>query len=302
MKIRQSECFSLKWACLVSVFFLSFLVAASAYGEVSADRSSSLAFMGGGGSDSDDVFPMLQTRLHVEYSYVLNATGAANGDRGAVFAIDPQTGRPFVAWSWFDGSDYEVVISQWGGSGWTAKEIVTDNAVDDLDPSIAFGADGSCKVSWWRPGSGGEVWYRDKVVGGTWAGEERVSAQVEVGSRPSVVEHQLSTRVAYQIENGGITEIRAASRNGEWQSELIATTAYLGPAGDGDIDVEVHSRGDRLWIDWVDAAGQLAFTVYDAAGDTWSVPQSRSYSVLPGEREVDARGRARVSIRLEVLD
>jgi len=82
--------------------------------------------------------------------------------------------------------------------------------------------------------------------------------------------------------------------------DLVASTFFAGPAGDGDIDVQVHARDDTLWADWVDAEGIMGWTIYDPATGDWSLTNYEPYSWTPEDGEPIAREMARVRIRMLV--
>ena len=287
---------------LSSLALVGLLSMPAGIAEVSAGRNGAApGILMAGGPDPDPTFDII--RVHIDPSLILNATGKDNGDYGPAFAINPVTGNPEVAWAWWDGTDYEIALSRWTGSGWSAWEILTDNAVDDLDPSITIDPAGTRRVSWWRAGSPPQVWLLERFAGGgDWAPEERVTQVVEDGSRPGVVAVSGLVRVAYQREGSGVREVVVSTREGTWQPEVLATTSYMGPGGDGDIDVVAHQRGTTVWVDWVTADGMLAYRVYDPQTDTWSPEQTQSYSWDPGagESEYWARETARTLIRRNI--
>ena len=94
-----------------------------------------------------------------------------------------------------------------------------------------------------------------------------------------------------------------ATRSTGWTDELVASTAYAGPAGDGDIDVRIHALAGHLWVEWIDAEGSLAFSEWDGAADTWGAARHETYTwgEATGETEPVARERARARIRMRVL-
>ncbi|MDQ7005991.1 MAG: hypothetical protein Q9Q40_02040 [Acidobacteriota bacterium] len=257
--------------------------------------------MAGGGGSGADPFPVFDIiRIDIDPALILNATGAGNGDYGPSFAIDPVTGDPEVAWAWWDGNDYEIALSRWTGGSWSPWEILTDNAVDDLEPALTIDAAGTRRVSWWRSGSEPQVWLLERFVGDeVWTPEERVTRVVEGGSRPGVVALSGVVRVAYQREGAAVREVVVSTRDGAWQPEVLAVTGYQGPGGDGDIDVVAHRKGTTLWVDWIDAEGVLAYRVYDPHTNTWGVRQTQVYSwdTASGETEYWARESARALIR-----
>lgn len=256
------------------------------------------------GSDDSHPWPVWAiVRLHINASLALNADGDGQGDGPAAFAINPTTGQPEVVWAWSDGQDHELALSRWDGAGWTAPELLTANGVEDLDPALAIDAEGVRHISWWRAGSPAQVWYLRLPAGQGGDPEELVSHPVRLGERPGVVRWSGLVRVAYQDEEAGLTHVVVARKDGSsWVREALAETAYQGPLGDGDIDVQVHAAGAWLWVDWVSGAGELAYRVYEPGTSSWSAAAYESYQWDPeaGETEVLAREGARVRIRLQV--
>ena len=261
------------------------------------------SFLATSGGEHPDPFPGWRpVRQNADASLMLNSSGDDNGDGPAAFAIDPATGNPVVTWAWWDGSDYEIVLSRWTGSEWSAREQLTDNALDDEDPAITVTADGGIRVTWWRTENGHRtVWYRDLAL--EEASAEEVTPLPRAGSRPGVANWEGDVKVAFQHEESGVREVRVATRSTGWTDELVASTAYAGPAGDGDIDVRIHALAGHLWVDWVDADGQLAWSEWDAVAGTWSTPAHEAYTwdAAAGESEPVARERARARIRMHVV-
>jgi len=48
------------------------------------------------------------------------------------------TGLPWVAWSAYDGRDYEIYISHWNGRAWSKEQSTTHNEESDSSPALAF--------------------------------------------------------------------------------------------------------------------------------------------------------------------
>jgi len=242
-------------------------------------------------------------RQDVDPSLVLNASGDDNGDGPAAWAIDPATGNPVVAWAWWDGSDHEIVLSRWNGSEWTSWDHLTDNDLDDVDPAITVADDGTVRLTWWRTENGHRtVWFRDLSLRDGSA--EEVTPLPRAGSRPGIAPWNGDIKVAFQREEAGVRDVRVATRSTGWSDELVASTGYAGPAGDGDIDVEIHALAGHLWVDWIDAEGQLAWSEWDGSEGAWGPVRHEPYSWGgdTGESEPVARDRARARIRMHVLD
>jgi len=291
---------SLSWFLAVCLFLVPLAVAEVSVGEDGIHPG--ILFAGGDDGSGVPTFDIIRT--HLDPGLILNATGDANGDGAPAFGMNSVTGAPEVVWAWWDGNDHEIVVSRWLETGqWSEWEILTDNDVEDFDPSISIDGQGTRRVSWWRAGTPDQVWFTEQSVGtDSWSGEERVTLVVEAGLLPSVIEQSGLVRVAYQRQAGEGSEIVVSTREGGWQASVISATSYAGPAGDGDIDVQIHVRDGKIWTDWVDGDGVLAFSVLDAQTDTWSTPQTEPYFYDPGlgETEYWEREGARVRIRRRV--
>jgi len=57
-------------------------------------------------------------------------------------------GNLWVAWSRYDGKDYEIYLSRWDGRAWLKEIKTTDNEANDIFPAIQVGPEGQPLVSW----------------------------------------------------------------------------------------------------------------------------------------------------------
>jgi len=294
-----------KLAVATVVLALLLPLVAQVRAEVSVDarRSAPALFLGGGDNgDLGDPYPQWAViRQGVDPGLVLNTSGDDNGDGPPSWAIDPASGNPVVAWARWDGHDHEIVYSRWTGSGWSDSVPVTDDDLDDVDPALAVAPDGTLRLAWWRTENGHRtVWFRD--LGQEGATAEEVTPLPRAGSRPGIALHGGDVKVAFQREEAGTREVRVASRDASWADELVATTSYAGPGGNGDIDVRVHSVAGHLWVDWIDADGQLAWSERDPATGAWGPVEHEpcAWGGTTGDSEPVARERARARIRMRV--
>ena len=60
----------------------------------------------------------------------------------------------------------------------------------------------------------------------------------------------------------------------------------------GKVRPEVHSASGRIWVDWVDAANEMAWTRHDSQGQ-WEPARYEPYSSTE-EREYLVRGAIRL--------
>lgn len=66
-------------------------------------------------------------------------------------ALRSGRGSIWLAWSGYDGQDFEIFLTRWGGRGWSAALQMTRNEENDLYPALGFGQDDLPIVSWMRP-------------------------------------------------------------------------------------------------------------------------------------------------------
>jgi len=89
----------------------------------------------------------------------LNPDGDLTGDLWPAIIENPlNLNHPWVLWSRFNGTDYDLVWSQWLGSGaWNEIDWLESSpgvVGDDLDPSLALDGEGRPYTVWWRDESG----------------------------------------------------------------------------------------------------------------------------------------------------
>lgn len=281
-------------------------------GFFSAERASSA------GGEDPGAWPLWRPfRAHLSPDLQLNPEGEANGDGPAGFAIDPRNGRAAVVWSWFDGADYEAVISEWNGEFWTPFQRLTDNLTDDLDPRIEIAPDRRRIVTFWRSGGGAdgpdEVWQIERLPGADfWSEPALVTEPIENGRHSDVTWHEDGgTYVAYQSGDGlapwqVVVAWRFDGEPGFAQRLPVADSDYHGEIGTeplvADVAVRIHSREGRLWVDWLQDDVLMGYSVYQGPGQ-WSPPEYLEYRHLVDRAGSFSAGldMARQSVRWRVL-
>ncbi|UCF66152.1 MAG: hypothetical protein JSV80_10125 [Acidobacteriota bacterium] len=271
----------------------------------------------GGSGDDPTPWPSWQLqRQTLNRRQVLNLNGDLNGDGQPAFALHPVSALADVIWAWFDGNDYEIVISRWTGTEWTAWRQLTDNEIDDLDPRVTFDRQGSRRIVWWRPAliDSDAIWYSEQldVASDLWSEPERITPYPDTGQRPDIAVHQNADEIvawaAYEVlqpASASPRRVLVAERTASgWLSQRIgpSPTADLGPVN-GDLAVRLHSRNGKLWVEWIDGQAAMAYSVYEPAAASWSDPSTIDYSderQLAGNEEI-AREMARQRIRQRVL-
>jgi hypothetical protein len=125
-----------------------------------------------------------------------------------------------------------------------------------------------------------------------WTAPVQVSEPGEIATRPSGVFHNGLLRVTYEIHDQGLgtapRRIALATRVAEeFFSQTVAVTQHAGPNWP-----EVHSAGGRMWVDWIDAGGEMAWIRQPAAG------QWESVELVPfaGNEERDYHVRGRIAV------
>jgi hypothetical protein len=174
----------------------------------------------------------------------------------------------------YDGQDFEVVWSEKVSGVWQDVTL-TDNAVSDTCPRLAFFPDGSTGVSWIEDGS--TVVYRGRDAAGVW---QATTARASSGSGTIgfawLSVHGNSARVVWaETCSAGQCIVAGGGDPGPWPQSLvtsmIASTAYSGSIG-----AEVHSDSGHLWAVWVHDGDELGYSEHGASG--WGSVLYESYS------------------------
>jgi hypothetical protein len=197
-----------------------------------------------------------------------------------------------AAWS---GSNYNVRYTQVTPDGeQRASTLLTTNTANDNDPRIDSTPTGDAIVVWWRDAKVDAVIYRKrKLDSGVWGPERVVGRTTESGSHPRIVLSNGVPWVAYQIQNSKTRSIGASIIDSDPEPFLrviIGTTTFT-----GDLDIQIESELDHLWVTWIDNATSVGFSEYDSQTGLWSLPRYESFA---GETVTAARER----IRENVLD
>lgn len=89
--------------------------------------------------------------------HALNPRGDGSGDLWpAISEPDSAPHHPWVVWSRFTGTDYDLVWSRWSKGGWHPTRLVELEAEtgNDLDPDMAFDGQGRPFLVWSREEDG----------------------------------------------------------------------------------------------------------------------------------------------------
>jgi hypothetical protein len=103
---------------------------------------------------------------------VLNPEGAANGDGPPSIVSIPALGLNVVAWSRNSPNGFDIVMSRFDGTGWTAPQVIVGvPGVDELDPALIAAADGTLHLFYWVSGPSPQVFYTSAPAGTATFGE-----------------------------------------------------------------------------------------------------------------------------------
>jgi hypothetical protein len=223
---------------------------------------------------------------------ILNPQGATNGDGRPSTAYNVVTSLPLVAWAKNSASGYDVVISRFEGGAWTVPAVVAGTSDDELDPQLVVDpADGTVHLFWWVASAVPHVLHAEAPADvSSWSAPEVVSQPSEVAVRPAATIRGTTLWVAYEVHAtalGGTPRqiVVASGDGGTWSSEVVGTTLH-----DSDNRVGIHAGIDRLWIEWIDDDGEMAWS--RSFGPAWE-PIATEPFVSVEDREVFVRGRIR---------
>jgi hypothetical protein len=230
---------------------------------------------------------------------VLNPEGATNGDGMPSVAFSPVLGMAAVAWAKNSPNGFDVVISRYDGTDWTVPQVVVGApGVNELDPELLVGPDGSLHLFYWVDGSSPRVFYTSAPAGSiNWSTPIPVSPPGQVTLRPAGAFFGGVLRVVYEVHEFGYGNsprqvVIARYESGTFITEVVAMTNYT-----GEVRPQVHSHGGKLWVDWIDTettghSGELAWTRIDPQGQ-WEPISFQPYDGIE-EREFLVRGSARM--------
>ena len=141
----------------------------------------------------------------------LNPSGDDTGDLWPFIAENPINGRlPWVVWSHFDGSDFELVWSRWTDAGWSAISPVASpgDPEDALAPMVSFDPTGRPHLVWLSAGDGPKSVFLSIFLTTRWMIPFRVSDPGEDATDPVVAVLSDGTiEVGYATPIGEITKM-----------------------------------------------------------------------------------------------
>lgn len=186
--VRAAGCAALVAVCL------SFGAPAPARAEVAAETDADGAYRRTIvlGNASDKNFRVWHVTRAADHTVPLNPSGDLNGDLWPVVLEVPHDDRrPWVVWSRFNGSDYDLAWSRWQeNGGWTDVAWVTLAPAmpgNDLTPNLDHGpSDGRPYVVWTNDTGGAREVYLSIFLSTRWMQPYRVSDVGEDATYPTV--------------------------------------------------------------------------------------------------------------------
>lgn len=223
---------------------------------------------------------------------VLNESGAQRGD-GPPTVLGTPGGVCAVAWAKRNPGGYDVVLSRFVDGAWQAEETLANSAIDELDPVFVTLPDGSVRLIYWEAGPVPRILARTASPDlSAWTAAEVVSEPGVQSARPAAVIHDGALWIVYEVHQAGSDtaprQVVAARFTGTgWQREVLAVSWAEQP-----LHPEIHSRSGQLWIDWIDAPGQVLWLRRELPG-SWTTIGNVPYTTEL-ERDYFARGTVRV--------
>jgi hypothetical protein len=213
-----------------------------------------------------------------------------SGDDWNIVA-NPVTDGPEAVWSSTLGGQGPSVVhySSLDAEGWAPSFTLGVLAPGSTAPELVFDDSGGRRVVW--ESEAGEILLRSLPPSGReWSDEVVISESGEGGSRPRAAVHVGMTFVAYEVDGPYGRSVRASKMDSEGNVER---TLLSQPNLESMLEVEIHEKDARLWIDWIESGTHIGFRVWSENG--WS-----PLSLEPYEGAVDLKS-ARDRVRERVL-
>jgi hypothetical protein len=236
----------------------------------------------------------------IESRILLNPGGHQNGDGPPSIAQSSSGGFPIVAWSRNSPAGYDVVVSAFRGGVWSEPEVIADSSSDELDPALVVDSlTGAVHLLYWVSDPEARVMIRTASADlASWSAPTRVSLLGESAKRPTGVMHVDELRVIYesQFPDGA----------GESRELVLATQTAVGFVTEAVTSINldelagpsrpvINAIGQRLWVEWIDSVGDIAWTTRVADGP-WEGSNHENFSDME-ERDYAIPQRIRAAIR-----
>jgi hypothetical protein len=213
--------------------------------------------------------------------------------------LHPRTRMPIVAWPRRTAAGYDIVVSRFTGGAWSAPEVVSGGDSDVLDASLTVDpASGDVHLFYRRGADTPHIEHRQAAAEAMeWSAPTVVSAPGEIAVRPSATWHDGRLLVAYEVHLGALgsasRQIVVAERHDDvWSGEIVSSSGY-----DGANEPQVHSSGERVWVDWIDADDLMRWTRREADG-SWTLLEAEPFAGIE-DRDYHVRGRIKQAVRAQ---
>ena len=230
---------------------------------------------------------------------VLEPAGEVTGGRWPALLYHEPWQRAIACWSMIVNGSSRVVVSELADDAWSAPRPLGVSSLEQYDPVLAVDPDGSLVVSYWATDGANRGVFSQTLAapGDPFSPPVRISPAESPASRPDMVFHGGIAHWVYEVGDAGaaLSLQRTRLEDGGLVHEIVAVTARTAA-----LWPEIHSRGTKLWVDWIDFTatgsfpGEMAWQQLDAGG--WS-----SLSYAPFENEEERDFHVRGFIRLQVL-
>jgi len=142
--------------------------------------------------------------------HALNPRGDTSGDLWPTISEpDRAPHHPWVVWSRFTGTDYDLVWSRWSKGGWQSTRAVEFEARvgDDLDPDMAFDGNGRPFLVWSREEDGVSTVQFSAFLLTTWMPAFEVSDPGVDSRYPVIVErYHDGIKVEFDTPDGKVSK------------------------------------------------------------------------------------------------
>ena len=189
-------------------------------------------------------------------------------------AID-DAGDAVVIWRQGVGGNHVILAASMPAGGtWASPVAISSSALNAEAPDVAMSASGTAAAVWQSSsGATSVVESNELTLGGSWSGEEAISAPATVTEPPHVVADPATgafTAIWSRSGTGLVAEVASRPASGGWNApESISTPALEAHAP----VVAVDSAGDAVaaWYRFDGSVGSVE-GVERAAGGAWASP------------------------------
>lgn len=215
-------------------------------------------------------------RRPVAAAWLLNPTGAANGDDRPDTARNPLTGFPAAVWTHGLSPGSDIAFSEWNGNSWQPTTMIADGPEWDYGPRMFFSPDGTAYVVWWQSFPVQRALLTTRAPGATeWDVPVEVSLAPHGGRRPAVSKFQGKVCVAYErdaVQAGMAREVVVVVEqpDGSFAGQVVGATSLTNP-----LEVGLSVAQGRLWVDWRQDEDVFAHVEKQSPG--WSTPATHAW-------------------------